>query len=56
MDWFFRWPKDALTAVSRHFLVNFPVVSTPAVKESLIVIMGDVQDIVADTCVQYYQR
>ncbi|KAG8303337.1 Dynein heavy chain 5, axonemal [Homalodisca vitripennis] len=56
MDWFSRWPKDALVAVSNHFLVNFPIVSTATVKQSLIAIMADVQDIVADTCIQYYAR
>ncbi|XP_054290039.1 dynein axonemal heavy chain 8-like [Macrosteles quadrilineatus] len=56
MDWFSRWPKDALIAVSSHFLKNFPIVSSPSVKDSLIDVMAEVQDIVADTCVQYYNK
>ncbi|CAH1639834.1 unnamed protein product [Spodoptera littoralis] len=56
MDWFQKWPKEALIEVAHHFLWEFAVVCSPDTKQHLIEIMGIVQDNVADTCVQYYDR
>jgi len=56
MNWFQRWPKDALIAVSNHFLANYDIVATPAVKTSLQNTMGIIQDLVAEMCVEYFQR
>ncbi|XP_046493196.1 dynein axonemal heavy chain 8 [Neodiprion pinetum] len=56
MNWFTKWPKDALCAVSEHFLGNFKIICTPEIKLQIIQVMGDVQDDVADTCVEYYNR
>ena len=43
MDWFQRWPKDALIAVSNHFLANYDVVCTPQVKLAVVQEMGEFQ-------------
>ncbi|XP_043198855.1 dynein axonemal heavy chain 8-like [Amphibalanus amphitrite] len=56
MDWFSRWPPDALVAVSHHFISNHPIVCTPESKEELIKSMGMVHDGVAKLCVQYFER
>ncbi|KAJ8735705.1 hypothetical protein PYW07_007325 [Mythimna separata] len=56
MDWFQKWPKEALVEVAHHFLWEFQVVCADETKQQLIEIMGIVQDNVADTCVQYYDR
>lgn len=53
---FWRWPKDALVEVSRHFLTSYEMVSTPAVKEAVVDSMGLFHDLVAETCVKYFDR
>ena len=43
MDWFQRWPKDALIAVSTHFLAEYPIVCTDSVKTAVMGTMGEFQ-------------
>ncbi|XP_052714224.1 dynein axonemal heavy chain 5-like isoform X2 [Crassostrea angulata] len=56
MDWFQRWPKDALIAVADHFLSNFNIECTAEVKKQVIQTMGLIHDGVAESCVSYFQR
>lgn len=56
MDWFQKWPIDALIAVSQHFLGNFDIVCTDAVKQNLIIVMASVQELVGEACIEYYER
>ncbi|OXU30794.1 hypothetical protein TSAR_013179 [Trichomalopsis sarcophagae] len=56
MNWFFRWPKDALCAVSAHFLAKYELKCSDDVKTQLIEVMGDVQDNVSDACIEYFNR
>uniref|UniRef100_H2ZG63 Uncharacterized protein n=1 Tax=Ciona savignyi TaxID=51511 RepID=H2ZG63_CIOSA len=56
IDWFSRWPRDALVAVARHFISNFAVTCTPEVKLSLYGVMGSFQDLVAEACTDYFER
>ena len=56
MNWFSKWPKDALSAVSEHILGKYNVICTPEVKSQLIYVVGDVQDCVNDTCAEYFNR
>ncbi|KPI94919.1 Dynein heavy chain 8, axonemal [Papilio xuthus] len=53
MDWFQKWPKEALIEVAQHFLSGFKAQET---KTQLIEVMGMVQDDVASACVSYYDR
>ena len=40
MDWFHKWPREALVAVSGHFLSPFEIVAADNVKTALINVMG----------------
>lgn len=55
-DWFLAWPSDALVALSRAFILNFPVECTPEVKEGLMTHMGMVHSMVTDVCDEYFVK
>uniref|UniRef100_A0A8C1K9Z1 Dynein, axonemal, heavy chain 5 like n=1 Tax=Cyprinus carpio TaxID=7962 RepID=A0A8C1K9Z1_CYPCA len=56
VDWFQRWPRDALVAVAQHFLSNYSLRCSDEVKKSVVETMGTFQDMVAEICTEYFQR
>ncbi|CRK87169.1 CLUMA_CG000977, isoform A [Clunio marinus] len=56
IDWFQKWPMDALVEVSHFFLADYNIECSPSVKEELIKMMAYVQDNVSDVCVDYFER
>jgi len=56
MDWFSRWPKEALVAVASYFLSDFNMVCSASVKTQVVETMGLFHDIVSESCENYFQR
>lgn len=56
MDWFSRWPNEALRAVAEKFMSEIEVVAADSVKKEVIYHMAFVHDLVTDACDQYFQQ
>ncbi|CAG0918290.1 unnamed protein product [Notodromas monacha] len=56
IDWFQPWPRDALIAVAQHYLKEFEMICTPAVRPSLVKAMANTQEVVSDLCIEYFER
>ncbi|KAL1457441.1 hypothetical protein WDU94_007673, partial [Cyamophila willieti] len=56
VDWYYKWPPDALAAVSHHFLSAFNITGTPKTIASLMHMLGDAHSIVNTTLDEYFER
>ncbi|XP_019488822.1 PREDICTED: dynein heavy chain 8, axonemal, partial [Hipposideros armiger] len=56
MDWFSRWPKEALVAVASYFLSGYSIVCSSETKRQVVETMGLFHDMVSESCESYFQR
>lgn len=57
LDWFQPWPREALVAVARHFLRGFSLLEeTPDLLPEVEQALGSIQESVAETAKEYFQR
>ncbi|ELW66090.1 Dynein heavy chain 8, axonemal [Tupaia chinensis] len=56
MDWFSRWPKEALIAVASYFLSGYNIVCSSEIKRQVVETMGLFHDMVSESCESYFQR
>lgn len=56
IDWFLPWPEDALIAVSKGFIQDYPMECDATTKLALMTHMGMVHRIVTDLCEEYFQK
>ncbi|OQS07437.1 dynein heavy chain [Thraustotheca clavata] len=56
IDWFLTWPEDALIAVSKGFVLDYPMECDDATRLALMTHMGMVHRIVTDLCDEYFQK
>lgn len=54
MDWFTRWPSEALRAVAEKFLGEVEIACTDQVKKEVVNHMAFVHDLVTSTCDSYF--
>lgn len=56
IDWFQKWPMDALVSVSYYLLGDYQIKCIETVKNELIKMMAYVHDRASDTCAEYFER
>ncbi|XP_005873850.1 PREDICTED: dynein heavy chain 8, axonemal [Myotis brandtii] len=56
MDWFSRWPREALVAVASYFLSGYNIVCSADIKRQVVETMGLFHDMVSENCESYFQR
>ncbi|KFU84710.1 Dynein heavy chain 8, axonemal, partial [Chaetura pelagica] len=56
IDWFSRWPREALLAVASYFLSEYNMVCSPSVKTQVVEAMSLFHDLVSESCENYFQR
>ncbi|XP_004619390.1 dynein axonemal heavy chain 8 [Sorex araneus] len=56
MDWFSRWPREALVAVASYILSDYSIVCSMDTKRHVVETMGLFHDMVSESCESYFQR
>ncbi|KAJ3258377.1 Dynein heavy chain 5, axonemal [Boothiomyces macroporosus] len=56
MDWFSRWPEQALRAVAEKFVSEMEIVGTEQIIKDVVFHMAFVHDLVTDACDSYFNQ
>ncbi|KAI8924469.1 dynein heavy chain and region D6 of dynein motor-domain-containing protein, partial [Entophlyctis helioformis] len=56
MDWFSRWPNEALRAVADKYVSEMEIAGTDQVKKEIVYHMAFVHDLVTDACNNYFMQ
>ena len=56
IDWFLPWPEEALIAVSKGLISDFPIECDASTKVNLMTHMGMVHRMVTTVCDEYFQQ
>jgi dynein heavy chain len=56
MDWFSRWPEQALRAVAEKFVSEMDIVASDQIRGDIVYHMAFVHDVVTDACDQYFNQ
>ncbi|KAJ3249557.1 Dynein heavy chain 5, axonemal [Chytriomyces hyalinus] len=56
MDWFTRWPNEALRAVAEKFLGEMDIVGSEHTKKEIVFHMAYVHDLVTEACDNYFSQ
>jgi dynein heavy chain len=56
MDWFSRWPEQALRAVAEKYVSEMEIVGTEQIIKDVVYHMAFVHDLVTDACDQYFNQ
>ena len=54
--WFQKWPIDALTEVSTHFISKLEMKTTEHDKAKIMKSMAFYHDTVRNACLEYYEK
>jgi dynein heavy chain len=55
VDWFLPWPEDALVAVSKGLISDFPLKCDAKTKDNVMTHMGNVHNMVVQVCDEYFK-
>ncbi|KAJ3097005.1 Dynein heavy chain 5, axonemal [Phlyctochytrium planicorne] len=56
MDWFTRWPNEALRAVAEKFVGEMDIAGTETTKKEVVYHMAFVHDLVTEACDNYFSQ
>ncbi|KAI9206840.1 dynein heavy chain and region D6 of dynein motor-domain-containing protein [Polychytrium aggregatum] len=56
MDWFTRWPNEALRAVAEKFTGEMDIVGSDQIKKEIVYHIAHVHDVVTEACDNYFSQ
>ncbi|KAI0987912.1 hypothetical protein GJ496_006330 [Pomphorhynchus laevis] len=55
IDWYHKWPIEALTSVCSYYLHKFEMDCRPSTKTAVIKVMSQIHDDISTTCSKYFE-